>query len=175
MKKILDTKNNIIIVLCVTTILMTIGFIIIAINYKNKVSKSNSYNIAFTKVTKSSSIKGGSKDPTADVKILENSNEVNMKVTLNSIHDELSYTITITNKGTLPVEILDIMESPDYKLESFKNIINPITISLTDIKGKIIKPNDTIDIKVVFYYNPGNTNTPKTFDYKIGLITRSSK
>ena len=91
---------------------------------------------------------------------------------MNSPHDELSYIATIENKSTVPIEIIDIMESPDYKLPSFKKLISPITITLSDIKGNIINPNETLDLKIVFYYNTGST-TPKTFDYKIGLITRS--
>ena len=167
-------SNTIIIALCITIILMTVGFIILSISYKNKIDKVNSYNVVFTNIRKSSSIKGGSKEPTSEVKILDNLNEIDMKVTLNSNNDELSYIATIENKGTIPIEILDVLESPNYKLKEFKDLINPITISMTDIKGKTILPDETIDLKIVFYYNPSNINTPKTFNYKIGLITRSS-
>ena len=43
-----------------------------------------------------------------------------MNITLESPHDELSFLATIENEGTVPIEIVDIMESPDSKLDSFK-------------------------------------------------------
>ena len=95
-----------------------------------------------------------------------------MKITMNAPHDELSYVATIENEGTIPIEIIDVLESPDYKLDSFKKLINPVSITLSDIKGKVIEPNETLDLKIVFYYNSGATGS-KTFDYKIGLITKS--
>ena len=95
-----------------------------------------------------------------------------MHITMNAPHDELSYIATIENKSTVPIEILDIMESPDYKLDSFKKLISPVTITLSDVENKVIEPKETLELKIIFYYNSKDAGT-KTFDYKIGLITRS--
>ena len=80
----------------------------------------------------------------------------------------------IKNEGTIPVEIVDIIESPDYSLESFKKLISPVSVSLTNIKGKIILPGETVELKITAYYNPNDSQVAKkTIPYKIGLITKS--
>ena len=172
MKKMINIRNSVIIILCITIIFMAIGFIVISVDYTKRNNEDFSYNVSFTDIKKSSSVKGSTTEPKGKVKISDNNGEIEMQITMNSPHDELSYTTTIENKGSVPIEILDVMESPDYNLNSFKNLISPVTITLSDIKGKIIPPHETINLKIVFYYNSGNKG-PKTFDYKIGLITRS--
>ncbi len=172
MKKMINIRNSVIIILCITIICMAIGFIVISVDYTKKNNEDSSYNVSFTNIKKLSSVKGSTIEPKGKVKISDNEGEIEMQISMNAPHDELSYMIEVENKGTLPVEILDILESPDYSLASMKNLINPVTITLSDVKGKIIPPHEKLNLKVVFYYNSGD-KTPKTFDYKIGLITRS--
>jgi len=172
MKKMINIRNSVIIILCITIICMAIGFIVISIDYTKNKKKELSYNVVFNNIKKLSSVKGSNEEPKGIVKINDNSAEIEMNITMNAPHDELSYIATIENDGTVPIEILDIMESPDYKLNSFKKLINPVTITLSDIKGKVIKPGETLELKIVFYYNTGGSGV-KTFDYKIGLITKS--
>ncbi|MBR5370274.1 MAG: hypothetical protein IK137_03105 [Bacilli bacterium] len=168
----INIRNSIIVILCVTIIFMSIGFIIISVNYTKNKNKNISYNVVFNNIKKISSVKGSNIEPKGIVKISDDSTEIEMSITMNSVHDELAYVTTIENKGTVPIKILDIMESPDYKLDSFKKLINPITVTLSDIKGKVLEPKETVDLKIVFYYNTGKSE-PKNFDYKIGIITRS--
>ena len=172
MKKMINIRNSVIIILCITIICMAIGFIVISVDYTKNKNKDLTYNVEFTKIKELSSVKGSSTAPKGKVEINEDSTEIEMNITMNAPHDELSFLATIENKGTVPIEILDIMESPDYKLDNFKKLISPVTITLSDVKGKVIKPKETIDLKIVFYYNNGS-NGVKNFDYKIGLITRS--
>ena len=174
MKNMINIRNSIIVILCMTIICMTIGFIIMAVKLKIKNDSVQEYKVIFSEIKKASSIKGTSQEPTSSAKILDNSSEISMNFTLNSIHDEIIYIATIKNEGTMPAEIVDIMESPNYNDEKYKQEIHPITISTTDIKGKIIPPGETLNIKIIAYYNPSN-NKPKTssIDYKIGLISRS--
>lgn len=172
MKSMINIRNSVIIVLCITIICMAIGFIVISVDYTKNKNKNLTYSVVFTKIKKKSSVKGSTSEPKGKVTINDTSSEIEMNITMNSQHDELSYIATIENTGTVPIEIVDIIESPDYKLDSFKKLISPVTITLSDVEGKVIKPNETLDLKIVFYYN-GTSNGPKTFDYKIGLITKS--
>lgn len=172
MKKLLNIRNSVIIILCITIICMAIGFIVISIEYSKKAKNNLIYNVEFTNIKKISSIKGSNNEPKGTVKISDNSSEIEMNITMNSYHDEISYIATIENKGTVPIEIVDIIESPDYKLDSLKKLISPIKITLSDIKGKVIEPNETQELKIVFYCSSATTES-KTFDYKIGLITKS--
>lgn len=172
MKKMINIRNSVIIILCITIIFMAIGFIIISVDYTKNKNIDMSYNVVFKNIKELSSVKGSNTEPKGEVVINKNKQEIEMNITMNAPHDELSYIATIENKSTVPIEILDIMESPDYKLDSFKKIINPVTITLSDVENKVIKPKETIDLKIVFYYNTGS-NGVRNFDYKIGLITRS--
>ena len=62
-----------------------------------------------------------------------------MAFTMNAVHDELVYVATIKNKGTLACEIVDIIESPDYKLDSFNNGCTVVTLKS---KGFDINDNE---------------------------------
>ena len=172
MKKLINVRNSVIIILCITIICMAIGFIVISVDYTKKKKENLSYSVIFTKIKKLSSVKGSTIEPKGTVNINENKAEIDMNITMNSPHDELSYTATIENEGTVPIEIVDIIESPDYKLDSFKKLITPVTITLSDIEGKTIEPKESLDLKIVFYYN-GTPTGSKTFDYKLGLITKT--
>ena len=172
MKKLINVRNSVIIILCITIICMAIGFIVISVDYTKKTKENFSYSVIFTKIKKLSSVKGSTSEPKGTVSIDEDQAEIEMNITMNSPHDELSYIATIENEGTVPIEIVDIMESPDYKLASFKKLITPVTVTLSDVKGKVIEPGETIDVKIIFYYN-GTSSGIKTFDYKIGLITKT--
>ena len=174
MKKMVYIRNNIIIILCITIIFMGIGFILLSINLNNEKTKKDNFDVSFTSIDKKSSIMGSNIEPIGNAKIIENSSEIDMSFTMNSIHDELVYIATIENKGTISAKIVDIIESPDYKLDSFNKMINPISITLSDVKGKVILPGESIELKIIVYYNPSDNEVrKKTFQYKIGLITKS--
>ena len=174
MKNMIHIRNSVIVVLCITIIFMGIGFIILSVNLKKEKDMTHSFDVSFVDVNKSSSVKGSNIDPTGKADIVENGKELDMAFTMNAVHDELVYVATIKNKGTLAAEIVDIIESPDYKLDSFNKNINPVTITLSNIKGKIIPPGDSIELKIVVYYNPStNAGGKKTFPYRLGLITKS--
>lgn len=175
MKSMINTRNSVIIILCITVILLGIGFIVLSVELNRKNNETPELNVVFTDIKKTTSVKGSDKEPTSKAEIVGNGTEIDMKFNLNATHDEITYVGTIENKGSLPCEIVDIMESPDYKTDGFQNMIYPITITLSDVKGKIIPPGETLDLKVVVYYNKReNVNaTPKSFSYKLGLITKS--
>ena len=100
--------------------------------------------------------------------------ELDMSFVLNGGNDELSYIATIKNNGTLPAEIVDVIESPDYREDSFKKSISPVSISISDIKGKIIPPGDDVELKIVVYYTPSSSlNSPKSIPLKLGLLVKS--
>ena len=103
MKKLINVRNNVIIILCITIICMAIGFIVISVDYTKKSKENLSYKVVFTKIKKLSSVKGSNVEPKGTVNISENQSEIEMKITMNSPHDELSYIATIENEGTVPI------------------------------------------------------------------------
>lgn len=174
MKKMIHIRNSVIIMLCVTIICMGFGFIVLSVRYKAETEKLSSYNVSFSDVRKSSSVRGSDIEPYGNIDITSNGLELDMSFVLNSSYDELSYIVTIRNSGTMPAEIVDIMASPNYQTDYYKKLISPVSISISDVKGKIIPAGDDIDFKVVVYYNPSSTsNVKKIVPLKLGLLTKS--
>lgn len=173
--KMIKNRNIVIIILCITIILMGIGFIFLSMELKHEKESADKFNVVFNSVTKQSSVKGSSKEPTSEVNISSAGKVLNMRFSLFAAHDELTYIIKIKNKGTLPAKIVDINKNPDYDMETYKSLISPVTITTNDIEGRILEPKEEIDLKLVIYYNPSiNKNINKNFDYNLSLITESN-
>ena len=174
MKKMIKIRNSIIIVLCITILLLCMGFVIVAVELKQKTDEIHSFDVSFDSIKKSSSIKGSTVEPVSTAEVLDGGKIINMDFVLNAPQDEITYTAVITNKGTLPAKIIAITESPDYTLSQFNNMISPVSIKLSDVVGKTIEANDEIELKIVVYYPPSTVATStKKFNYKIGLIANS--
>ena len=137
-------RNSVIVMLCVTVICMAFGFIVLSVHCKNEADKIDSFDVSFSDVRKTSSVRGTDLEPYGNIDITNSGLELDMSFVLNGGNDELSYIATIKNNGTLPAEIVDVIESPDYREDSFKKSISPVSISISDIKGKIIPPGDDV-------------------------------
>ena len=175
MKKMINIRNNIIIVLCITIVLMAIGFIAISVKLKAYKDKEESFNVVSSDISKKSTIKGSTKSPVGEVSIESSGKVLNMNFSLFAAHDELTYTATIKNKGTLPARIVSIHKNPDYNISTYKNLIYPVSITTTDIEGKTLLPGEAIEYSITIYYSPSiSGNTPKNFNYNLALITESN-
>ena len=163
MKKI-NIRNLIITLLCITVIILAIGYSVLAIRldaYKNK------------KESDESSVKGGTEEPECTTSINDDGHTLSMNFTLNNPKDEMAYTVTIKNTGTLKAKIIDIVSSPDYINDKLAiNSIKPVSITKTDISGKILEPNEEATFKVLAVYNNGGTGVKK-IPYKLSLISSS--
>ena len=174
MKKLIYIRNSIIIILCLTIVCMAVGFIVLSVDLKKEKSKTSSFDVIFLSYEKTNSVKGGLVEPVGEVTILDHKKEADMNFVLSAVHDELTYVFTIQNTGTVPARIVDVIESPDYSIEKFKTGIYPVVISLSDIKGKVLDPLETTDLRVAVYYETNSfTSQAISIPYKIGLITES--
>lgn len=175
MKKMLNIRNNIIIVLCITIVLMAIGFIALSVKLRAYQEKEESFNVVFYDITKQNSIKGSSIAPVGDVSIDPTGKILNMNFSMFAAHDELTYAVTVKNKGTLPAKIVKIHKNPDYSMETYKKLIHPVSITTTDIEGKTLLPGEELEYKIVVYYSPSiNKDETKNFSYNLALITESN-
>ena len=162
MKKMIHIRNSVIVMLCITVICMAFGFIVLSVYCKNEADKIDSFDVSFSDVRKTSSVRGTDLEPYGNIDITNSGLELDMSFVLNGGNDELSYIATIKNNGTLPAEIVDVIESPDYREDSFKKSISPVSISISNIKGKIIPPGDDVELKIVVYYTPSSSlNSPE--------------
>lgn len=173
MKKMISVRNGVIIALCVAIICMGMGFIVLSVELEKEKKEISYFDVSFSNVSKVSSTKGGLINPDGSVEILKNGKELDMKFTLNVAHDELVYNVTIKNNGTIPAEIVDLMGSPDYSSYSFNNLIDPVTITTNDLIGKELAPGEETDLNISLYYNPSTKTGSRSFNFKLGLITRA--
>lgn len=175
MKKI-SIRNLIIALLCVTVICMAIGFSILSVKLDKLKKKEEKFLVVFTKVKEDTSVKGGVKTPVGENSITNKGHTVNMKFTLYTPQDELAYNLVVKNKGTIDAEIIDLIAVPDYRNDSDdKNSINPVTVTTTDVKGKVLAPGEETIVKVVVIYKPSLKPTTKKIPYQLSLLTKSSE
>ena len=172
MKSILKSRNNIIIILCTTILFLSIGFMILSIKLKEEKSKKETFNVIIESIQKSSTVKGNDIEPTGNSKILNNKKEAEFSFTLNHARDEMTYIIKIKNNGTLKAEIEDLMFSPDYINK--KNSIYPIDITITDLIGQVLEPNEEKEAKLVISYDPSTKeDSKKNISFKLAVISKS--
>ena len=172
MSNVVKVKNSIIIVLCVTIILLGIGFSYISMQLERLNSKKPSYNVLITKVEQLTPIKGGFKNPTSTYNISNNGQTINFSFNLFAPRDEISYKITIENTGTIDAEIINLIEIPDYiSDEDSANEIYPVKISHDTISGKKIKASEKIEFNIVAYFNHKQKAKNVKFPYQISILS----
>lgn len=170
LKENINIRNLIIIVLCITIILMAIGFGILSMNIDTKEPK---FDVSFTTVEQTSSAKGGFVNPIGEYIIKSNGKKVDFKFTLNNPYDEMIYQITIKNNGTIPAKIEDILEYPEYTTDYNKSeSIKPIKINYNDVKDTILDPEETTEINLVIQFDQGQP-AKKEINYSLVLIASS--
>lgn len=172
MKKI-NIRNLIITLLCITVIILAIGYSVLAIRLDAYKNKKESFEVLFTDVSDEGSVKGGKEEPECTTSINDDGHTLSMIYVLNNPQDEVAYTVTIKNTGTLKAKIIDIVSSPDYINDKLAiNSIKPVSITKTDISGKILEPDEEATFKVLAVYNNGGIGVKK-IPYKLSLITSS--
>lgn len=173
MRKMISIRNGVIIVLCITIICMGIGFIVLSMELEKMKNAVNSFDVSFKSYSKVSSTKGGLFNPEGNLNIVKDGKELEMEFILNTAHDELVYDVVIKNNGTIAAEIVDLLASPDYSNYRFNTLIDPVSIEMNDLIGRVLEPGEEVDLKIALYYNPSKLTGKRSFNYKLGLITRA--
>ncbi|MBP5678998.1 MAG: hypothetical protein J6X28_04145 [Bacilli bacterium] len=173
-----NVKNIIIVLLCITIIAMGIGFSVLSMTLEGYKNEEEVFDVRFTTVRLLSSIKGGEREPIGHLKVDDTGKVLNMDFSLFKEHDEIDYEVTIKNEGTVEASVVRLLSSPDFRSKEIIKEISPITISISDISGKVLEPGEETTIKISAIYNPGEIPSEKTkFDLsgKIGIIAESKK
>jgi len=174
MKKMINIRNSIIIMLCITVICMGIGFAVLSMQLSKEKKDEPYFNVSFIKVKEEPSAKGGAIAPIGTHSITNSGKELSMKFTLNVPNDELAYSIIVKNEGNIPAKIVNIKETPDY-INDVKAAteIYPVTITHSSIIGKVLGPGEEETIKLMVMYNQAQTPKPKEISYNLSLIAAS--
>ena len=173
MKRLLDRiniRNLVIVFLCITVIIMAVGFAVLSseLNKEDPFSK-----VSFTTVDQVSSVKGGTTNPKGKYKINSSGQRLDFDFELNNPYDELIYRVTIKNEGTIPVEIKDIIEVPEYtKKEELVKSLEPVKISYNDVTENVLEPEEETEINLIIQFSSG-TAQKKEFKYSLILIASS--
>lgn len=176
MKKRMNIRNLIIVILCVTIICMGIGFILLSSKLQTLKQEQPTFNVSFKKINAETPVKGGKTSPYGSNSITNQGKTLNMQLNLNAPRDELAYTIIIKNEGTLPAEIINLVESPDYINDpTSAQKIAPVVITHNDIIGKILEPKEETELKVVATYTNTTDITPKKISYQLNLVCASKE
>ncbi len=174
MKKTANIRNLIIVMLCVTIIFLGIGFAYLALVLENDRKEKPILEVTITKIVEETPIKGGLVSPTG-IKELKNSNKtLNFNFIMYTPQDELTYTITVENTGNQPAKIEDIVTYPDYLHDSkLRDNLYPITITHNDLKGKVLSPEDELELRIVVTYNQGKNVGQVSVPYQMTVLASS--
>ena len=176
MKKKYDIKNIVITVLCGSIIAMGVGFSVLSMQLEKYKEQKDSFDINFTKIKQISAIKGGEEEPKGEMKIEKNGNILNMDFTLYQSYDELNYEVTIRNDGTITATIVELLSSPDFKDATILSSSFPVSISISDINGKVLEPGDETIIKISALYHPTTEIFPqKELKARLAIVAESKK
>lgn len=174
MKKLINIRNLIIIILCITIISLGIGFAFLSVELEKRSDENLIFNVSITNVRQNTSIMGGTISPTATHNVTDNKKTIATQMNLYAPYDEVSYTITIENTGTITAKISDIIEIPNYTKDSIAiTEIYPVEITHMDIVGKVLEPGESVDLTIAASYKPTATIIPKTINYQLSVISES--
>lgn len=172
MRSIINLKNTIIIILCITIIILGVSFAYLSMQLDNVNKKISSYDVSITKVEQLTPIRGKDKSPTGIYNISNSGKTINLEFNLYAPRDEVSYKVTIKNKGTIKAQIINLIEIPDYlNNQAAANEIYPVKITHNNIVGKTLKPNEEINLNIVANFNYKEKEKTTKIPYQISILT----
>lgn len=176
MKKLVKTRNWIIIILCLTIICLGVGFAFLSMELNNSKNDNPEFSLEFINAEPRTPVKGGEKDPTVTSSITNSNQTINMEFNLYSPRDEIGYKIVIKNTGTIPAEIINLVEKPDYITDTLAaGSIYPVTISHNDVIGKILKPGEEVELNVIAIFDYNALPVDVKIPYQLSIIAKTPK
>lgn len=170
MKKLVKNKNLIIIILCITIILLSVGFTLISMRLANQ--EKNIYDVEIVNIQQGTAIRGGTTLPTGEANITNNGKTADFTFQLSTPNDTLTYIITIKNNGNLKAKIDGLAESPDYLTDNNQaNSILPVIINHNDIINQELNPGEEINLTITAEFASSGQATKKTVPYKVSILT----
>lgn len=171
MKNKIDIKSVLIIMLTITVVVLCIGFIILSNKLQIKNNEQPKLKVEFTKIDAETPIKGGVVSPSETKEIINDGMTAKFNFVLNTPQDELSYTITIKNTGTLTAKIVNILSQPNYiNNEKEKNSILPVVITQSPITDNKLHPGEETTIKLIVSYKNVGEIKQKNIPYQLTVL-----
>lgn len=162
MKNKLKMKNRIIIVLCITIIMMGIGFCIVSMNLNEYTSKKQ-FDVSIRTVIPGTITKGGIKEPISSYKLENNNKTVDFYYELENMNDSVTYTVIIKNKGTIDAKIDNIIFSNNSNS-------NDIEIKNNNLKNEILRSGEEEELNIEVSINKNQKNS---FNILVSILSSS--
>ncbi len=176
MKKTVNIRNIIIVMLCITIIFMGIGFAYLSVILTEKNNEKPILDVSIVRIEEETPIKGGLVAPVGVRELKNDKKTINFNFIMYTPQDELAYKIVVKNTGTLPAKIEDVLTYPNYlEDEKARQMIQPISINHNDISDKIIEPEEELEIKLVTSYaNTGQNVGQVSINYQMTILATST-
>ena len=172
MKKIIRNKNIIILLLCITIIVLSIGFALISMRLSERIKNDKIYEVEIVNIQEGTAIKGGTILPTAVSDITNNGKTASFTFNLSAPDDTLTYIITIKNNGNLKAKVDGLSETPDYiNNDNAANDIYPIILNHNDIKNQELNPGEEIKLTITVQFANSGVSINKTVPYEVSILT----
>ena len=172
MKRLVKNKNILIIILCITIILLSIGYALIAIRLKEREATDKIYDVSITNIQEGTAIRGGEVLPTSKSDIINGNKTADFTFNLQNPGDTLTYIITIKNNGNLKAKIDGLSESPDYLNSNTQaNMILPVIINHNDITNQELNPGEEINLTISIEFTSNGLPMEKIIPYKISILS----
>ena len=172
MKKIIRNKNIIILLLCITIIVLSIGFALISMRLRERIKNDKIYEVEIVNIQEGTAIRGGTILPTAVSDITNNGKTASFTFNLSAPDYTLTYIITIKNNRNLKAKIDGLSETPDYiNNDNAANDIYPIILNHNDIKSQELNPGEEIKLTITVQFANSGVSINKTVPYEVSILT----
>ena len=172
-KKIKINKNILINSLLVALILVSTCLILSMNRYNTLKEDKGVFKIEFVNVEKLNPIQAGAFSPTSNATIINNGLSLDMSFDLYTPNDEITYVATIKNTSKTKGKIVNIIRQPDYlNDQSSIDRIYPCKITMNNIVGKILNPEDEVKLNITANYQNSNRKSRGiNIPYEISILT----
>ena len=172
MKRLVKNKNILIIILCITIILLSVGYALIAIRLKEREATDKIYDVSITNIQEGTAIRGGEVLPTSKSDIINGNKTADFTFNLQNPGDTLTYIITIKNNGNLKAKIDGLAESPDYiNNDDEASRIYPVIINHNDITNQELNPGEEINLTITVEFSNSGTAKEIKIPYQVSILT----
>lgn len=159
-------------ILCITIILLSVGFTLISMRLEEKSSINKVFDVEIVNIQEGTAIRGGTELPTGTSEVTDNGKTANFTFNLTTPKDTLTYIITIKNNGNLKAKIDGLAESPNYLEDNNQaNAILPVIINHNDIINQELNPGEEIKLTITVEFSSSGQPMPKTVPYAVSILT----
>lgn len=175
MSKDRNMRNGIIVALCAVVLCMGVGFAFMSqqLNINGTVNVDEaSWDVNITSIAPGTPVQGAADVPKGAASITDSGKTASFEMNLYAPGDALTYTVTVTNSGTIPAKVDSITETPEYASKDAASIA-PIKFSYTDITGNKIAPNGgttTMNVTVAYDKDATALATAANLQYQLTVL-----